>query len=40
MMKPAAAILIALALLLNGCTKTNNDDQKPLYLVPPTAAVA
>ena len=35
MMRPAA-ILIALALIFAGCTKTT-PDQKPVYFVPPTA---
>lgn len=34
----AIAILIALGLLLAGCTKTNNPGEKPpTYFVPPTA---
>ena len=37
MMRTTVALLIALAVLLAGCTKTNNDDQKPVYFVPPTA---
>jgi hypothetical protein len=39
-MKRAAAIVIVFALVLAGCTKTNNDDQKPVYFVPPSASVA
>jgi len=39
MMRASVAILIAFALLLAGCTKTN-PDQKPVYFVPPTADVA
>ncbi len=35
MTKAAVAILIALGLLLAGCTK-NEPDQKPVYFVPPT----
>ena len=40
MMRTTAAILVALALLFAGCAKTNNDDQKPVYFVPPAASVA
>lgn len=40
MMRTTVAILIGLALLFAGCTKNNNDDQKPVYFVPPTAFVA
>jgi hypothetical protein len=39
MMKATVAILIALTLLTASCTKTNND-QKPVYFVPPTADAA
>jgi hypothetical protein len=35
MTKATVAILVVLALLLGGC-KSNND-QKPVYFVPPTA---
>jgi hypothetical protein len=36
MKRASFAILIAFALVLAGCTKTN-PDQKPVYFVPPTA---
>jgi hypothetical protein len=39
MMKVTVAILIALALVLAACTKTN-PDQKPVYYVPPTDSAA
>ena len=35
MMKATVSILVVLALLLGGCK--SNDDQKPVYFVPPTA---
>jgi PBP1b-binding outer membrane lipoprotein LpoB len=37
MMKATVAILLAFALLLAGCVKTNPDDKPPTYFVPPTA---
>jgi hypothetical protein len=38
MMKATVAVLIAFALVLAACTKTNNPDEKPpTYFVPPTA---
>jgi hypothetical protein len=41
MKRAAAAVLIAVGLLLAGCTKTNNPgDKPPTYLVPPTAIAA
>lgn len=37
-MKTTIAVLVAVALLLAGCTKGDNPDQKPpTYGVPPTA---
>lgn len=37
-MKAAIAVLILVALVLAGCTKGDNPDQKPpTYFVPPTA---
>ena len=35
-MKAPFAVILVLALLTAGCTK-NNNDQKPVYFVPPTA---
>jgi hypothetical protein len=39
MNRASMAVLIALALVLAGCTKPN-PDQKPVYFVPPTADAA
>ena len=38
-MRVAALIVVGLALLLAGCTKTE-PDQKPVYFVPPTTIAA
>ena len=38
MMKLSIALVVALALVLSACKSTN--DPKPVYFVPPTAAVA
>ena len=37
MMKATVAVLIAFALVLAACTKSNPDDKPPTYFVPPTA---
>ena len=39
MMRSTMALLVALSLVLAGCTKSN-PDEKPVYFVPPTADVA
>lgn len=36
----AAVILVALALLLVTCTKSNNPERPPTYFVPPTSSEA
>jgi hypothetical protein len=40
MMKVTIAILIALAVLIGGCSKGNNDQKPPVYFVPPAAHAA
>jgi hypothetical protein len=40
MMKATVPLLIALTLLLAGCTKGNNDQKPPVYFVPPAAQSA